>query len=80
MKEIASVEVTEIEVTPEMIEAGVEVLEWFDPAEASPEMRREIVSEIYEVMHRSKSAHQTASSESSNARLTTSSPFGSLIK
>ncbi len=57
MKDIASVDVTEIEVTSEMIESGVEVLEWFDPAESSPEMRREIVSEIYEIMHRLKCGH-----------------------
>lgn len=51
---IANAEFPEIEITPEMIEAGVEVLEWFDPAEDAGEKRCEIVSEIYEAMARLK--------------------------
>lgn len=46
----------EIEVTPEMIEAGVRVLEHLDPQEDSWELRCEVVSEIYERMARLKSA------------------------
>ncbi len=76
MEEIVNVNVSEIEIAPEMIEAGVEVLEWFDPAEASPEMRREIVSEIYEIMARLKCDHQGSSSESSNCDSANPSPIG----
>ena len=65
---IANANVAEIEVTPEMIEAGLEVLGWFDPAEDAGEKRREIVSEIYEVMARLKCDHQKLSSDISPAR------------
>ena len=76
MEDSASVDITEVEVAPAMIEAGVEVLEWFDPAEASPEMRRDIVSEIYEVMARLKCGNQKLSPESSSAGSANSSPLG----
>ncbi len=76
MEDIGNVEDFEIEVTSEMIESGVEVLEWFDSAEASPEMRREIVSEIYEIMARLKCDHQGSSSESSNCDSANPSPIG----
>jgi hypothetical protein len=40
----------EIEITSEMIEAGMRELAYFDPREDSPEGREEIVAEIYRAM------------------------------
>lgn len=56
-----------IEITPEMIKAGVSVLDYFDPAEACWELRCEIVSEIYEVMSWPKRDTQKVSSIPDNA-------------
>ena len=52
MKEIASVDVAEIEVTPEMILGGVCELACFNSVEDSWATRAEIVKEIYSAMAR----------------------------
>lgn len=44
------------EVTPEMVEVGLEVLSLFDPADGAAK-RKEIVAEIYESMARRKAVN-----------------------
>ena len=59
----------EIEITPEMIKAGVSELSWFDPAEDSWETRAEVVKEIYSEMARIvRSNNATACGSSSASR------------
>ncbi len=47
-------ETDEIDVTPEMIEAGLKVLSLYDQANDSAEFTSELIEEIYSAMRRSR--------------------------
>ena len=48
----------EIEITPEMIEAGLRELSYFSPTEDSAEAREEVVGEMYRAMRRLARSHK----------------------
>ena len=52
-------ETPEIEITPEMIEAGSRELAYFNPREDGAEARAEILEEIYVAMTRASPLHSS---------------------
>ena len=51
LEDVANVAVSEDEVTPDMIKAGLRELALFEPAEDPPEYWEECVAGIYRAMH-----------------------------